>query len=175
MCHRRLFIVAVARGPRLLRKDLCVPVVPVNAGRKRVAGPGGNVFAPNTVESPWRLSPGHTPERCHTSEQGGLHKTRQLLQRGEANRASVKGAVCQLLQCGQANISFTVTSSCFDAAKMFQTGCRRAGRSWNAPRTPVWNISQVNRFTGYRSILELLTGREGKMSGVKIQLHIISI
>lgn len=57
MCHRRLVIAAVARGPRLLRKDLCVPVVPVNAagadGGKWVAGPQGNVFAPNTVESPW--------------------------------------------------------------------------------------------------------------------------
>lgn len=75
MCPRRLFIADAARGPRLLRTDLCVPLVPVNAagddGRKWVAGPGGNVFAPNTVESPWRLSPGHTPEHCHTSEQGG--------------------------------------------------------------------------------------------------------
>lgn len=54
--------------------------------------------------------------------------------------------------------------SAFDASDSFQTswnrGNKRLGNLWNAPKTSVWNIPQVNRFIGNRWWYHYLVRKE---------------
>lgn len=82
VCYHRLFIAAAARGPRLFREDLCIPVGRVNAAAAAAASArdGGKWVVGYRRQCIWSKQStvamvtvtGHTPEHCHgTAGEGG--------------------------------------------------------------------------------------------------------